>query len=285
MAEEATLTDKTPVIPVVDASETEEALNAKIDEELGLKPQAIPEPPKEDDPNEPKIPEENPSPEPNADDSADGDDEQAGDDAAEEVDEPPEEKVVATPSDEDLFIEVVDSEGVTHKISTLDDLPDDFVPKNNVETLRIVAELSKLDAKREQRATDAVEAEQAAAVKETQDAQFKSWDKEIAELGKTDRVDIKDTDRINDVFGYMNEINAARQKAGNPNLITSYEDALEKYEAKEVRDKAETDKKNGNDLAKAKSSVIGRSSATAGADRYVYRAGSARSIDDIPVSV
>jgi hypothetical protein len=46
----------------------------------------------------------------------------------EEVTEPEElaPKEPATPSDEELFIEVIDADGVTHKISKIEDLPADF---------------------------------------------------------------------------------------------------------------------------------------------------------------
>lgn len=256
-------------IAVENPSSTPEELDAKISEELGIPPTkkaADPEPPVVDpedpepevDPEdpEPSEPEEPPTPEPT----------------------PP-----ATPSDEDLFVEIEDANGVTHKISRIEDLPDDFEPKNNRQALEILQATQNLDAERTRRESDAATAAEEKLVKNMQTAQFKSWDAEIAELAKTDRVDIKDTDQLNDVFGYMNEINKMRQKAGNPNLITSFEDALDKYEVKQAADKAEEEKKNGNAAAKIKTAVIGKSSAAAGADHYVYRAGSARSIDDIPL--
>lgn len=290
MADEAPSTtdaEAPGVITIPDASSTQEELNAKIDSELGLPHQETetPEPAKEETPDE-----NNPSPPAPADSDNDETPEESDTDTPEEEPEvtpaetdpqtPP-----AQPSDAELFIEVMDAEGVTHKISTIDDLPEDFQARNNRDALKILGDLAKLDTQREQREAEAATAAEAAALAETQQAQFKSWDSEITELAKTDRLDATNTDRLNDIFGYMNEINAARHKAGNPNLITSFEDALDKFEAKESREAAELATKNGNDMAKAKSSLIGRSSASTGGSSYVYRAGSARSIDDIPVAV
>jgi hypothetical protein len=203
--------------------------------------------------------------------------------AEEEVDDDPLNKPApALPSDEELFIEVEDAEGVTHKISKIEDLPEDFQLKNNRQGLEIMRQLDKLEGKIEareaERADAAAKAEQAA----TEQEQFTAWDKEVENLSKEKRIELGDTERINEVFGYMNEINNARREAGNPNLITSFEDALDKFEVKEAADKAEADKKNDNERAKAKASVIGRSSAAAG-DNFVYRAGQYRSIDDVPV--
>lgn len=253
-----------------EVSATEGDLNAKIDAELGIAPQApaVPEPPVEpivepETPVEPPIVEEPVAPV--------------------EPPKPAEPAEPATPTDENLSIDVEDADGVTHKISQIEDLPVDFTPKNNRQIIEIVSSLAKLDNQREAAEVKAATDAEVAAVTEANTQQYKAWDNEIAELAKEKRVTITDTDRVNDVFGYMNEINAARTKAGNPNLITSFEDALDKFEAKETRDVEEADKKNGNAVAKQKSGIIGRSSAAAGKDTYVYRAGSARNIDDVPL--
>lgn len=263
-----------PIAGEVSANETE--LAAKIDEQLGIKgPEVvIDETPEEDtgaaETNDDGSQEEVETP------STEADDEEV----EIEIEKP---KEIATPSDEDLFIEVLDADGVTHKISTISDLPDDFVPKNNVETLRIVSELAKLDVERERRTEQAQTDAQTAAIKEIETQQYNSWDKEIAELAKTKRIDVSNVDKVDKVFTYMNEVNQARIKAGNPNLVSSFEDALDKYEIQESKEAEAVAKKNGNDLAKQKAAMIGRSSAS-GSDGYrPYRAGSARNIDDVVV--
>lgn len=262
-------------IPVTgEVSANQDDLNAKIDQELGLTPPA--EEKSSETAEDTEKPAETTEPEPG---------EPAGEEDAGEA-EPAEEIAKAepaTPSDSELFIEVEDGDGVTHKISQIEDLPEDFTPKNNRQIIEIVSQLAKLDTQREADAAKAAEDAEVAAITEAQTQQFKSWDAEIAELDKQKRFDGKDGDKANEVFGYMNEINAARTKAGNPNLITSFEDALEKYEAKQARDTEETGKKNDTERAKQKSGLIGKSSAAAGGDHYVYRAGSARNIDDIPL--
>lgn len=277
-----------PIIPVVDASETQADLDAKIDAELGLKPTPLPEPPA--DPKEPEAPVTSPVDEPAVPDEPETPDEEV------EPEEPLKPSEPATPSDADLFIEVEDAEGVTHKISVIEDLPEDFNPKNNRQALEILSQLGKLEGEREQReVTAASEAEQAA-VAQVQQEQFKSWDSEVDQLtkaGRLDKVTLPATDskyledptvtKVNEVFGFMNKINAERTKAGNPNTITSFEDALDKYEANEAKVAAAEAQKNDNARAKAKASLIGGSSASAGGDHYVYKAGSARSIDEIPV--
>lgn len=262
-----------PEIPVTDTSSTQAELDAKISQELNIPPVKTEEPVEPTEPApaeeaEPETPEE-PAP--------------AEEESPAPTETKPEPTPPAEPSDEDLFIEVEDREGVTHKISSIEDLPEDFEPKNNRQILEIIKATDNLDNQRTEREAKAEADAATAAVEEAQTAQFKSWDAEIAELAKTERVDATNMDYLNDVFGHMNEINAARTKAGNPNLITSFEDALDKYEAKQAADKVEIDKKNENSKAKAKSALIGKSSAAAGGDHYVYRAGSARSIDDIPV--
>jgi hypothetical protein len=281
-----------------DVSKDESELNAKIDAELGI----TPEPPKAD--NAPAADDDNPNPDDNPEDTPKDDDpaddpdkgKPAGEEDADKIepgadddpdDKPDEDEAKkvppATPS-ADEFIEVEDANEVTHKISKIEDLPEDFEPKNNRQIIEIVAQIARLEDKRA--AAEATAAEDARQAEETeaQQKQFKSWDAEVEALAKDKRIDMKDTDRIDAVFAHMNEINQARLKAGNNNLIMSFEDGLDKFEAAEAKTAAADAKKAETDTAKKKSSLIGKSSA-APSDNYVYRAGSARSIDDIPVSV
>lgn len=277
--------------PVPEASTTEAELAAHIDQELGL-----PSAPKAEEPAQPDV---QPDETPDTGENPETPDEGAAPEpdqtvpASEETPETPEEEPAeeapapepATPTDEELSIEIEDAEGVTHKISQIEDLPEDFAPKNNRQIIEIVSQLAKLDGQREQAAIAAEERAQQEAITQTRNEQFASWDAEIAELGKQKRVDIADSERLDSVFAYMNEVNSARIKAGNPNLVTSFEDALDKFEVKEAKDSAAAAKQSDNERAKAKASLIGRSSAAANSEPYVYRAGSARSIDDIPVSI
>lgn len=261
---------ETPVPITGDVSSTPEELNLKIEKELGIPHTEVPV-------VEPETPEE-PVVEPGTE----------AEEPAKETETEEEAPVVpepSTPSDEELFIEVEDAEGVTHKISKIEDLPEDFSPKNNRQILQIVSQLGKLDAQMEQRAeqqaTAAAQAEQTA----LRTAQFTSWDNEIAELGKEKRLDVADTKHTDEVFKFMNEVNTKRVAAGNPNLISSFEDALDKFEAAEAKEKASDKKKAENDRAKSKASLIGGSSSTGASGAQPYYSGRYRSMDDVPVTL
>lgn len=271
-----------------EVSEDAAALDAKISAELGI-PQA---PPAE----EPEVPAEAPAEEP----AAPVEGETPAEPAAEEeapVEEPVEEEVApATSSDEELFIEVEDANGVTHKIGKIEDLPEDFEPKSNRQGLEILSQLAKLETKMADREVQQAKEAETKAVRDAETAQYKSWDSEVNELvkqGRLEKAAVAPTDpkyqedpsvkRMDQVFGFMNKINTERAKAGNPNLITSFEDALDKLEVSEAKAKAENDRKRETDTAKRKASLIGGSSST-GASDFVYRSGAYKSIDDVPLN-
>jgi hypothetical protein len=266
-----------------ETSSTEAELNAKISEELGLPTVET------DESNATETTTETDTDTTTTEDDSEeqGAEETSTDESAdeEEVAEPEEvaPKEPATPSDEELFIEVIDADGVTHKISKIEDLPADFEMRNNRQGLEILRDLGKLDEKRENLEEERAKDEAEAAKVESQNRQLASWDKEVVELSKQKRIDVKDTDKIDGVFKLMTEINETRAKAGNPNRITSFEDALDKFEAQEAKTAAESDEKRENDKAKVKSSLIGRSSSSSKGEAPVYVAGSYRSIDDIPL--
>jgi hypothetical protein len=89
--------------------------------------------------------------------------------------------------------------------------------------------------------------------------------------------------RMDEVFAHMNKINNERRQAGNPNLLSSFEDALDKLEAVKAKQAAENAKKRETDTAKAKASLIGGSSSSGGSD-FVYVSGAYKNIDDVPLS-
>lgn len=259
-----------------DVSSTPEELNLKIEQELGLPHTEVKPEETRDADDAAKVDDKDAGT-----DDGDGSDGagEAGEQPAKTVDTPP-----AEPTDKEFFIEVEDAEGVTHKISKIEDLPEDFVAKNNRQGYEILRNLDKLDNEREsyekQQAEDAQVAEQT----RIQTEQFDAWDREVDELSKSKRIDIADTDRVNKVFEHMNKVNTARIKANNPNLITSFEDALDKYEKVEAADKASDKKKQDNDRAKAKASLIGGGNSTGAGASQPYYSGRYRSMDDVPVN-
>lgn len=261
-----------------DVSATPEELNLKIEQELGLPHTEV----KTDDVSG----------------DASGD-EKAGDTAGESGDDSSSEEtgneeesakveetrntVVAEPTDKEFFIEVEDADGVTHKISQIEDLPEDFVAKNNRQGYEILRSLDKLDRERDAYQADQVEQAAIAEKAAADAAQFDSWDREIAELGKGKRIDSADSDKVNKVFEHMNTVNKARIAANNPNLITSFEDALDKFEAFEAKNVASDKKKAENERAKSKASLIGGSNSTGAGAAQPYYSGRYRSMDDVPV--
>lgn len=261
-----------------EVSATPEELEAKIDEELGLPstPKKADEPVEE--PTEPEAPVEEEPETPSEEEPAE---ETKPTPDKEPVKEP--EKTVAKPTDDDLYIEVEDGEGVTHKISSIEDIPDDFQYKNARQPLELLDKLQNLKAERQARADLQAEEERTASEKQAQTEQYDAWDKEIAELGKAKRLDVKDTETIDKVFGYMNEINDARIKAGNPNLVTSFEDAFDKYEAKAAKDDAASKAKEDTERAKIKAGLIGGSGAPSAGANSPYVSGRYKNIDDVPL--
>jgi hypothetical protein len=273
-----------------DRSDSEIDLINKIDEELGLPKQPVNEETTEDEEN---TDEEVDTPDGDTGENDTETDESATEESEEAVDEEEaddeeteeEETKEATP-DEDLedesAIEIEDANGQTFKISSIDDLPEDFEPKNNRQIIEIVAAITRLDEQNRLAAEDKKLAEVAAEEQRVQNEQFASWNDEIKALEAEKRFDTKDDKRIDAVFSEMVKINNARAKAGNTNYITSFEDALEKLEAREAREATVSNEKKATEKAKLKSSLIGRSSSTS-KESPVYVAGSYRNMDDIPL--
>jgi hypothetical protein len=261
------------------SSQTAEELNAKIEAELGL-------PHTEVKPNA--------DTEQEADAGADGEldsdkpNDTGGSDEVKPTDPEDTKPEEAKPapvisSDEDLFIEVEDADGNKVKLTSLADLPDDFQYKNSRQPLEIFSQLQEIKGKLDTRAATAAETARQEAETAAQNKQFEAWDREIASLGKEKRLDVKDQERIDKVFAHISEVNAARVKANNPNLITSFEDGLDKYEKVEAKALADDKLKQENERAKLKSSLLGGSSASAGGAYRPYVSGSARSMDDLVV--
>jgi hypothetical protein len=77
----------------------------------------------------------------------------------------------------------------------------------------------------------------------------------------------------------MAEENDKRIKASRPTL-DSFEDALDKLEAKEAREANAEAKVEAKNTARKNGALVGGSSAPAGNGPKVYRAGSARSMSE-----
>jgi hypothetical protein len=277
-----------------EVSENAADLDAKIAQELG-----IPVAPAEEEPKAPEVPAEEPAPVVEEEITPPVEPETPVEEPKEEpkpVEKAPEVTPPASPANTDLFIEVEDAEGNKHQITKIEDLPEDFEPKNNRQGLEILHQLSKLEVQiaDKAKADEAIAQEQER--KDADAARYKSWDNEVSELikqGRLEKVAVPVTDpkyqddpsvkRMDQVFAHMNKINSERQQAGNPNMLTSFEDALDKLEAAEAKAAAEDAKKRETQAAKAKSSLIGGSSSAGGSD-FVYVSGAYKNIDDIPLT-
>jgi hypothetical protein len=237
-------------------------------------------------------------------------DEEEGDDpdkpAAEEPEEKPEgddpdkeepkdkkeqpEKAKEAPQDEAADSEdkysftVIDANGVTFKITADADIEDvlkEFDPKNNGQIIKILDQLREV---KEQKSSDddknaaaAVKAERAEAANKLLD----NWTSEAKDLQAQKRIADGDDGqkRIDSVYKYMAAENEKRMAAGRPTL-NSFEDALDKLEAKENREaKVEQDKKDKEE-ARKKGGLVGGSSAPASSGSAAYKPGSARSVNE-----
>ena len=197
------------------------------------------------------------------------------------------------PDPTEPFITVQDINGKDFKITKIEDLPEDFVPKNNRDALAILQQLDRLDRDTQTAQEKARADAEAKQLQEAQAAQSKSWDSEIEALQKEGRMPVPKADpksdkfaedpavkKVEAVFKFMAETNDKRAAAGNPNPLRSFEDALDKYELAESRKaEAEADKAD-NQTAKDKAALIGRTSAVGG-DVPAYFAGQYSSMDDI----
>ena len=117
---------------------------------------------------------------------------------------------------------------------------------------------------------------------------MQSWDKEVDELVEQGRLPEKPKKgndaykTVDNVFKFMKSENERRSKAGRAS-VESFIDAFELYELAESRKSKDDKDKQEQEDAKKKGDKVGGSSAGSKGDNYIYRAGSAATIDDVPV--
>lgn len=190
---------------------------------------------------------------------------------------------VATTDDDKYSLQVEDANGVTYKISVgakMEDIMAEFEPKNNGQILDILSQLSDL---KDQKVADEAKAAGEAADEDRRTRASElltGWQEEATVLQGSKRIP-EGTDgeaRINEVYKFMADENTKRMEAGKPTL-NSFEDALDKMEAKEGRDKVVADAKTAKDKARENGGKVGGASAPASSGPPVYRANSARNIN------
>lgn len=245
---------------------------------LPSKPEAVADEEEGDDPDAPVDKTE----------EDDGEEEsEESDESEEEEVESPAKPVVAelSASDDDKYsLTVEDANGVSFKIpvgAKMEDIMAEFEPKNNGQILDILNQLQKLEA---QKSADeqTAEAESAKAAQAQKVSDIRAgWEAESKDLQASKRIPAGDDGdkRIADVYKFMNEQNDSRIKAGKPTL-NSFEDALDKLEATESRDKVVADAKAAKEEARKNGSLVGGSSAPATGPTKAYSAGSARNANE-----
>lgn len=211
-------------------------------------------------------------------------DEETSDDEPEDEEEEPEPKPAApeepAADDNKYSFQVEDANGVTYKISAdanVEDVLAEFEPKNNGQIISILDQLREVKA---QKATDdAKAAEDSVKAERTERAGelLKGWGEEAKALQGAKRIpDGADGEtRINKVYEFMADENTKRIADNKPTL-NSFEDALDKLENKEARDKAVADAKADKDKARENGGKVGGASAPASSSSPVYKAGSAK---------
>lgn len=186
----------------------------------------------------------------------------------------------ASAADDKYSFQIEDLNGVTFKISAdakMEDILAEFEPKNNGQILDI---LEQLRIVKDQKASDEAEAAKQTAETERTEQTNKflaDWGDEAKALQGVKRIP-EGTDgdtRISEVYKFMADENTKRMEAGKPTL-NSFEDALDKLENKEARDKVAADAKADKEKARANGGKVGGSSAPASSGPPIYRAGSAR---------
>lgn len=206
-------------------------------------------------------------------------------DVDEDEDKPEAKPKVTTPAtdeatDDKYSFQVEDANGVTFKISAeanVEDVLSEFEPKNNGQIISI---LDQLRTVKDQKASDDAKAEQDATAEERRSRASElltGWQDEAKALQGSKRIaDGKDGEtRINEVYKFMAEQNDTRMKAGKPTL-NSFEDALDKLENKEGRDKLAAEAKAEKDKARENGAKVGGASAPASNSAPVYKAGTAK---------
>lgn len=272
-----------PVNPEVDASDEEEETGGVTPEDV-MKTMGLPAPTaKEDDDNGDTASD---TEEDDADLAGTGseDDEPAAAPADEPegkpaTDKSPEGDTPADADTPDFTVTVEDIDGVSYKIESLADLPEDFKAQSDRQALEILDQLRDARDRR-----NSYEAEQAAnAERAERDARIaeitQTWDAEFEDLAGQKLVQSGDTERKQQILGYLAEENAKREQNGRP-LIASLTDAYYGLQAQESRENAARAAKEAKETARRNGGLVGGSSAPATGNGPVYRAGSARNMNE-----
>jgi hypothetical protein len=197
----------------------------------------------------------------------------AAEDAKAAKAKPEAEKTEEAETAKEFTLEVEDASGETHKIEKIEDLPEDFEPKNNRQIMQILKDLSTLEGDKAKYEADQAEEAKQAETATTVENTLKGWEEERKEL------DITDDKRYGEVMKYMSTENDKRQEAGKP-MIQTVEHALLGLEKQEAKAAAEDKVKADKETARKNGGLVGGSSAPASSGTPAYKAGSARNANE-----
>lgn len=243
--------------------------------------------PKESETEEENAEEDADAQETESDNESDAEESTDGDtDTTNSVEEDGTDKVVeadTTTNTQDFTLQVEDASGVTHKIEKIEDLPEDFEPKNNRQIIEIISNLQKLEGDKAKYETEQAEAAKTAEIAERSTKIQEGWQDEIKQLQADKRIPTTtkgvDNERVSEVYEFMKTENDNRMKAGRP-TIGSFEDALDKLENKEAREAKVEKAKDDKETARKNGGLVGGSSAPSSTQAPVYKSGTARNANE-----
>jgi hypothetical protein len=191
--------------------------------------------------------------------------------------QPPTQPDQTDTADDKYSFEVTDANGVTFKIpvgAKMEDILAEFEPKNNGQVLDILNQLQKLEGQKTADDAQAQTEAETAARSERASELLKVWGDEAKDLQAQKRIATGEdgNKRVNEVYKFMADENDKRMNAGKPTL-NSFEDALDKLEAKEGREaKVEQDKAEKEE-ARKNGALVGGSSAASTSSAPTYKGG------------
>lgn len=200
-------------------------------------------------------------------------------------------------NDDDLVLEVEDADGKKIKITTIDDLPEDFMFKDSRQVLKIADQLRDLRDTKAERTKLREENNTISNSTENRNAVVKLWKTELADMQEAGVIPAGEADfekgkfankavqeGVEGIFNYMIELNSARSEKGLP-LLSSLQDVLT-YRQADERAKAEADADKHKKAVKTEKAKVVAGSKTSTAapgdkDEPTYVRGSGVGINDI----
>lgn len=221
---------------------------------------------------------------------------------AKETEQTTTEEAPTAPDLSDVFLEITDANGKEHKIGPNDPLPDDFQFVNDAQLAEFAEARLEMKGIVNQRMADfeqqKTEAESKTNAAQSEQAQYASWDAEIADLvaagalpepkakpGEANFMEDPGVKQVDAVFKFMAAQNEARKADGKPPIM-SFGTAFTLFKTEQDKAAAADKLQQDNETAKKRAALIGGSSSggAGGSNDGLYKQGSAGSIHDLDLS-